>query len=78
MALLTNPRTAAVAVAAAALSWIIPTAYAADKSAADYFVHSLPGAPATPYIKMHAGYVFRPNEQRSYPVCPIPMMTTPR
>lgn len=57
MALLTNLRTAAVAVAA--LSWIIPTAFA-DKSAADYFVHNLPGAPATPYIKMHAGYVSLP------------------
>jgi carboxypeptidase D len=27
------------------------------KSAADYFVRNLPGAPAEPPIKMHAGYV---------------------
>lgn len=29
----------------------------ADKTAADYFVHSLPGAPEGPLLKMHAGYV---------------------
>lgn len=29
----------------------------ADKTAADYFVHSLPGAPDGPLLKMHAGYV---------------------
>jgi len=29
----------------------------ADKTAADYYVHSLPGAPAGPLLKMHAGYV---------------------
>ncbi|KAK9774488.1 putative Pheromone-processing carboxypeptidase KEX1 [Seiridium cardinale] len=29
----------------------------ADKIAADYFVHSLPGAPAGPLVKMHAGHV---------------------
>jgi carboxypeptidase D len=29
----------------------------ADKTAADYFVHSLPGAPeGQPLLKMHAGY----------------------
>ena len=27
----------------------------ADKAAGDYFVHSLPGAPAGPLLKMHAG-----------------------
>lgn len=32
-------------------------ALAADKTAADYFVHSLPGAPDGPLLKMHAGYV---------------------
>lgn len=52
MAFLGNLRTAAVAIAV--LSWIRP-AVCADKSAADYFVHALPGAPATPFIKMHAG-----------------------
>ncbi|KAH6652674.1 pheromone-processing carboxypeptidase KEX1 [Truncatella angustata] len=36
-------------------SWV-PTA-SADKTAADYFVHSLPGAPAGPLVKMHAGHV---------------------
>ncbi|CAG8949811.1 hypothetical protein HYFRA_00004135 [Hymenoscyphus fraxineus] len=30
---------------------------AADKTAADYFVHSLPGAPEGPLLKMHAGHV---------------------
>lgn len=32
----------------------------ADKTAADYFVSSLPGAPE-PLLKMHAGYVTRPK-----------------
>lgn len=31
----------------------------ADKSAGDYFVHDLPGAPEGPLIKMHAGCVWR-------------------
>jgi hypothetical protein len=32
-------------------------AVVADKTAADYFVHSLPGAPeGQPLLKMHAGY----------------------
>lgn len=52
MAILTGSRLAVAALAA--LSWVIP-AVSADKSAADYFVHALPGAPATPFIKMHAG-----------------------
>jgi carboxypeptidase D len=38
------------------LSAFIP-ATLADKTAADYFVHSLPGAPEGPLLKMHAGYV---------------------
>lgn len=29
----------------------------AEKTAADYFVHSLPGAPAGPLLKMHAGHI---------------------
>ena len=41
-------------VAALALSWTATIA-AADKSAGDYFVHSLPGAPDGPLVKMHAG-----------------------
>lgn len=40
----------------ASAAWL-PAAWAADKekTAADYFVHSLPGAPAGPLLKMHAG-----------------------
>lgn len=36
----------------------VSSALAADpaKTAADYFVRSLPGAPEGPLIKMHAGY----------------------
>ncbi|KAH6627105.1 Alpha/Beta hydrolase protein [Chaetomium sp. MPI-SDFR-AT-0129] len=30
---------------------------AAQKSAGDYFVHSLPGAPEEPVVKMHAGHI---------------------
>jgi hypothetical protein len=30
---------------------------AAEKSQADYFVHSLPGQPKGPLLKMHAGFV---------------------
>lgn len=33
----------------------LPSAAAAEKTAADYFVHSLPGAPDGPLLKMHAG-----------------------
>lgn len=36
-------------------AWL-PLAFAADKKAADYFVHSLPGAPE-PLLKMHAGHI---------------------
>ncbi|KAF3760867.1 hypothetical protein M406DRAFT_99401 [Cryphonectria parasitica EP155] len=53
MALLIRSRLAIAALAV--LSWIIPAASA--QSAADYFVHALPGAPATPFIKMHAGHI---------------------
>jgi carboxypeptidase D len=36
----------------------VPAAQAVDKTAADYFVHTLPGAPeGKPLLKMHAGYV---------------------
>lgn len=35
--------------------WVAP-AVQADKTAADYFVQSLPGAPDGPLLKMHAGY----------------------
>lgn len=48
-------RRAAGLVAAATLSWV--AVVGAEKTAADYFVHSLPGAPETPFIKMHAGHV---------------------
>lgn len=33
-----------------------PSVAVAEKTAADYFVHSLPGAPEGPLLKMHAGY----------------------
>ncbi|KAH7407863.1 pheromone-processing carboxypeptidase kex1 [Cadophora sp. MPI-SDFR-AT-0126] len=35
---------------------MLPAATMADKTAADYFVHSLPGAPE-PLLKMHAGHI---------------------
>ena len=41
-------------VAALTLSWTT-TVSAAGESAGDYFVHSLPGAPEGPLVKMHAG-----------------------
>lgn len=34
---------------------VVPAVHA-DKTAADYFVSSLPGAPDGPLLKMHAGY----------------------
>jgi hypothetical protein len=37
-----------------------PSLAMAQKSAADYFVHSLPGAPDGPLLKMHAGYEVTP------------------
>ncbi|RFU28673.1 hypothetical protein B7463_g7659, partial [Scytalidium lignicola] len=35
----------------------LPSVSRADKTAADYFVHDLPGAPPGPLLKMHAGHV---------------------
>ncbi|KAK2615646.1 hypothetical protein N8I77_002384 [Diaporthe amygdali] len=57
MAFLTQLRVPSVAalLAAIALPWL--DTVSAQKSAADYFVHALPGAPATPFIKMHAGHI---------------------
>jgi hypothetical protein len=43
----------AIAGLMALAAWM-PVA-SADKTAGDYFVHSLPGAPASPNVKMHAG-----------------------
>ncbi|KAK4158512.1 Alpha/Beta hydrolase protein [Chaetomidium leptoderma] len=43
-------------IAALALPWTATLA-AAEKSAGDYFVHSLPGAPEGPLVKMHAGHI---------------------
>ncbi|KAL2261405.1 hypothetical protein VTK26DRAFT_4223 [Humicola hyalothermophila] len=43
-------------IAAVAFSWPAIVA-AADKAAGDYFVHSLPGAPEGPLVKMHAGHI---------------------
>jgi carboxypeptidase D len=53
-------------IAALALPWAA-TAAAGGKSAGDYFVHSLPGAPAEPLVKMHAGYVFHPKAGEAQP-----------
>ncbi|KAF7595744.1 Cell death protease [Aspergillus hancockii] len=44
-------------------SWLLPlilfgsSPLALAKSAADYYVHSLPGAPEGPLLKMHAGHI---------------------
>jgi len=43
-------------IAALTLPWTATLA-AADKSAGDYYVHSLPGAPEEPLVKMHAGHI---------------------
>lgn len=40
---------------------LLPSIALADPTAADYFVHSLPGAPDGPLLKMHAGYVGVPS-----------------
>lgn len=40
------------------LSLLLAPALAAASSAADYYVHSLPGAPEGPLLKMHAGLVY--------------------
>lgn len=55
MAFLTLLRVPSLAtlLAATALPWL--GTVSAQKSAADYFVHELPGAPPSPFIKMHAG-----------------------
>lgn len=37
------------------ISLILGPMLAAASSAADYYVHSLPGAPDGPLLKMHAG-----------------------
>ncbi|KAI9790859.1 MAG: Cell death protease [Piccolia ochrophora] len=48
---------------AAVLTWMLasimlwPRLVLSDKTAADYFVHSLPGAPDGPLLKMHAGHI---------------------
>ncbi|KAJ4292380.1 Cell death protease [Kalmusia sp. IMI 367209] len=47
-------RTALLGGLLASLAWLPGTG--ADKSQADYFVHSLPGAPE-PLLKMHAGHI---------------------
>lgn len=41
----------------AGLALVLAGLAGADKTAADYFVHELPGAPEGPLIKMHAGCV---------------------
>jgi hypothetical protein len=37
---------------------LFPSIALANMAAGDYFVHSLPGAPEDPRLKMHAGLVF--------------------
>ncbi|KAK3996741.1 putative carboxypeptidase KEX1 precursor [Cladorrhinum sp. PSN332] len=49
-------RLPATVFTAFAISWIA-TPVAGQKSAGDYFVHSLPGAPPGPLLKMHAGHI---------------------
>ncbi|KAK0635869.1 serine carboxypeptidase [Bombardia bombarda] len=46
---------ALIATTVLTLSWATPAV--AEPSAGDYFVHSLPGAPDGPLLKMHAGHV---------------------
>lgn len=46
-------RTALLGGLVATVAWL-PSIMAAEKTQADYFVHSLPGAPQ-PLLKMHAG-----------------------
>lgn len=36
---------------------VLPALGVAEKTAGDYFVHSLPGAPDGPLLKMHAGHI---------------------
>ncbi|KAK3359035.1 Alpha/Beta hydrolase protein [Lasiosphaeria hispida] len=45
----------AVLIAALTLSWT--ASVVAGPAAGDYFVHSLPGAPEGPLLKMHAGHI---------------------
>lgn len=52
--LLTGWRRLPAVIAALAVSSVLAAGEA--KSAADYFVRSLPGAPEGPLVKMHAGY----------------------
>ncbi|TPX17616.1 uncharacterized protein E0L32_012096 [Thyridium curvatum] len=51
-----GPLRLAHVLGAVALSWA-GMARAQDKTAGDYFVHSLPGAPEGPLLKMHAGHI---------------------
>jgi hypothetical protein len=43
------------------MSLLASVGRAAEKSQADYFVHSLPGQPKGPLLKMHAGLVLSPK-----------------
>lgn len=46
---------------------LLPARGLADSSQADYFVHSLPGAPDGPLLKMHAGHIEVTPEQQVSP-----------
>jgi carboxypeptidase D len=49
-------RKGAALLALTVVAGMVPSVSAAEKTAADYFVHSLPGAPeGVPLLKMHAG-----------------------
>ncbi|KAG9246446.1 pheromone-processing carboxypeptidase kex1 [Calycina marina] len=51
-------RTAASALSAIwGIPMLLSSALAAEQSAADFYVHSLPGAPDGPLLKMHAGHI---------------------
>ncbi|KAI9887607.1 MAG: Cell death protease [Watsoniomyces obsoletus] len=39
------------------VAFIAPSVVYAEKTAADYYVHNLPGAPDGPLLKMHAGHI---------------------
>ncbi|KAJ5740963.1 hypothetical protein N7493_000835 [Penicillium malachiteum] len=52
-----SKRGGAMAMLSWSLSLVLGPTLAAAASAADYYVHDLPGAPAGPLLKMHAGHI---------------------
>lgn len=53
--LVRSKRGGALAMLSWTISLVLGPTLAAASSAADYYVHSLPGAPDGPLLKMHAG-----------------------